>query len=78
MKNLTYMKMIFLEFVLENKHFFSNLMMFLTNFDQKWIICEKKRKKYIKNVRNWTKVCKFSVKIVRKLGKKPNKNGKFL
>ena len=25
----------FLEFVLENKHFFSNLMMFLTNFDQK-------------------------------------------
>jgi len=37
---------------------------------------EKKEKKY-KKVRNWTKVWKFSVKIVRKLGKKPNKNGKF-
>ena len=37
----------FLKIVLGNKHFYSNFMMFLTNLDQKWIICGKKWNKEI-------------------------------
>ena len=48
MKNLTYMQMIFFGIRFGKQTFFSNLMMFLTNFDQKWIICEKKKKIYKK------------------------------
>ena len=40
----------FLEFVL-GKKFYSNFMMFLTNLDQKWIICGKNEIKKYKKIR---------------------------
>ena len=68
MKNLTYRNMIFgIRF---GKQTF--LFKFHDVFNKSWPkmnnLWKKMKQRNIKNERNWTKVCKFPVKIVRKLG----------